>query len=703
MNLIALPAESGSSVRGRAGRLEVCLISMPTATDFEDPRQFEGQGVRTVSTDVPLGTLALAAVLERAGFAPRIVDINRWYMEYLLEGAGRREIPFSRFTAERLAGMDADLYGFSTICNSYPVTLQTAEQLKELRPQAVTLLGGAQASVVDTATLSRFPAVDYILRGEADQSLPEFAQRLSEGRSPEFVPGLTYRAGGEVRRNPDAPLPTDLDTLPVPAFHLYPGMEQIHNVPIELGRGCPFGCTFCSTNDFFRRRFRLKSPAKLIAEMDYLLARYPVTFFDLMHDMFTVDRKRVVATCEAILATGRTYRWGCSARTDCVDEELLELMARAGCVSIFFGIETGSARLQKVIGKRLDLEDARKVAARAGGLGMETTVSLIIGFPDETMDDLRGTMGFIGDSLSMGKATPHLHLLSPLPGTPLHLAHRHELVLEDVCTDISHAGWVQRDAERRLIAAHPDVFPNFYAIPTPHLDRRFLQELREFVVRTSHRFRWMLAAIQQGTGDLLSLFEEWRIWSAQRTPARSGPEMRRYYSTWEFDRHFVEFLESRPAAARGPFEAVLLEFEEALIEALRRENGGPAPAAELEVLESDMRLALAPHVYLLRLNGDLNRVTELLAAHALPDESIHRPTIVATRLISEEDVEVVEVPPLSAQFLGLCDGRATVDEVLRDFAAGCTPVGGMSAWDVATYALQTVYQGKLVRAIDAAA
>ena len=85
---------------------------------------------------------------------------------------------------------------------------------------------------------------------------------------------------------------------------------------------------------------------------------YGITTFDLIHDMFTVDRKRVIAFCEAVIATGEEFYWNCSARTDCIDEEMIAIMARAGCRAIFFGIETGSARLQKIVKKNIDLNDA---------------------------------------------------------------------------------------------------------------------------------------------------------------------------------------------------------------------------------------------------------------------------------------------------------------------------------------------------------
>src|SRR5262249_32027050 len=143
---------------------------------------------------------------------------------------------------------------------------------------------------------------------------------------------------------------------------------------------------------FFRRKFRLKSPAQMLEHMRAIASRYGIRNFKLVHDMFTVDRKRVVEFCEALIASGEQFGWSCSARTDCVDAELLELMSRAGCHGLFFGVETGSARLQKIIDKGLDLDQSRAVIDTAHRLGMGNTVSLITGFPEENQDDLRETL-----------------------------------------------------------------------------------------------------------------------------------------------------------------------------------------------------------------------------------------------------------------------------------------------------------------------
>ncbi len=89
---------------------------------------------------------------------------------------------------------------------------------------------------------------------------------------------------------------------------------------------------------------------------------------------------------------GTALQWSCSARTDCVDEELLDLMVRAGCEGIFFGVETGSPRMQKIIDKHLDIERAHEIIDAVERLGIRSTISLIVGFPEETWEDVRHSM-----------------------------------------------------------------------------------------------------------------------------------------------------------------------------------------------------------------------------------------------------------------------------------------------------------------------
>src|SRR5215468_7499800 len=460
--------------------MKVCLISAPTANQLGNRAVREVDAARIMGELAPVGILSLAAVLEEKGLQPEVVDLNRVYFEWLQSSHQQertREADFCRFAGSWFTDRQFDFFGLSTVCSSYPLTIRVAGELKRLHPESTVALGGPQASVVDLSTMRAYPFIDLVVRGEAEQTLPQLLDALDSGSSMVSVPGVTFRQGGEVLRTPDAPLILDLDSLPFPAFHLFPDVRFCRHFPMELGRGCPFACTFCSTNDFFRRRFRLKSPEHMIAEMRRVKQTYGINSFELVHDMFTVDRKRVVAFCEALLACDEKFYWGSSARTDCIDEELIELMARAGCRGIFFGIESGSARMQKVIDKGLDLVESAARVRACDKSKIKTAVSLIVGFPEETKEDLRSTIGFFMDALRSDHADPQLVILAPLAGTPIHQQHKNDLFLDDADSNMAYRGWDQGPEEKRMINEHPDMFPNFYSVPTPFLDHEFLKEL----------------------------------------------------------------------------------------------------------------------------------------------------------------------------------------------------------------------------------
>jgi radical SAM superfamily enzyme YgiQ (UPF0313 family) len=507
--------------------MRVCLISAPTANQFDSRVVGELEAARIMGELAPVGILSLAAVLEAKGLQPEVVDLNRVYYDWLQQSNRNQstaETDFCTFAGDYFASRDFagfDLFGFSTVCSSYPLTIRIAAEVKRAHRDSVVVLGGPQASVVDISTMRAYPFIDLVVRGEAEQTLPALVDAMAGGSSFAAIPGITFRQNKDIVRNPAAPLVQDLDALPFPAFHLFPDVRYCRHFPLELGRGCPFSCTFCSTNDFFRRSFRLKSPAQMIADMRRVRQTYGISSFELVHDMFTVDRKRVVAFCEALLESKEEFTWGCSARTDCVDEELIALMAKAGCRGIFFGIETGSRRMQKIIDKGLELNDSAERVRSCDKFKINTAVSLMAGFPDETMSDLRDTAAFFVDSLRYDYADPQLSILAPLADTPIQKQHKDSLVLNDDVADMSYRGWRQDPQDHAMIADHPEIFSSFYSVPLPYLDRELLKELRDFLLNGMRAFRRLLLGLHQDSGNIVDVFEQWQEWRI-RNGARNG-------------------------------------------------------------------------------------------------------------------------------------------------------------------------------------
>jgi len=690
--------------------MQVCLISSASVTDFEDPAVAESDPIRLIAEHAPIGILSLAAVLEEKGIIPSVINLNELYYEYLRsEEYQKRKTDFRTYVTSHLESLSFDLFGFSTICSSYPLTLRIAREVKRTHPDATIILGGPQASVVDVQTLRAFPFIDFIVRGESEDTLPLLLDALS-GMSPwDNIPGITFRQGELVVRNPNAPVIADLDRLPMPAFHLYPQIKKCRYVPLELGRGCPFACSFCTTNDFFRRKFRLKSPQKLIEQMRFIKQAYGVDTFDLIHDMFTVDRKRVVAFCEALLAAGEKFYWNCSARTDCIDEELIALMAKAGCRGIFFGIETGSTRMQQVINKKLDLSEAARMIKCTDKRRIRTAVSLIMGFPEETKEDLRNSLCFLADSLRFDYAEPQLHLLAPLAETPIHALYRDKLILDDIISDMSYQGWRQDPADRAMIASHPDIFANFYSVPTPFLDREHLKELRDFILNGIQRFRWLLVALHQDSGDLLEVFDEWRAWRTERhgKGGESNTDVSVYYSRIDFRNDFLEFVVSRYLREMGRATlsvSALAEYESAFGDA-RDEKRLEHSASSIEssegikgLMEADAIPRLTKGVYVTQLNADYKQIIQCLRRKGRLDRVPLGPVTLVTRQSAEMRTEVLQLSHLSAELLRLCDGTRTVKEIAQQFSSVVGDIDGVPAENACIFGLELLRQQGLITA-----
>jgi hypothetical protein len=336
--------------------------------------------------------------------------------------------------------------------------------VRRRRPDIPILLGGPHASIIDREILERHEQFDVIARGEAEATIGPLFDALGGARALETVDGLTYRRNGRVVRTHDAGPILDLDTLPMPAYDAFPIEElKLSALDVDAGRGCPFHCAFCSTASFFGRRYRIKSAQRLVAELDTLAARYGIRDFNLTHDLFTVNKQSVRAFCAAVAERG--YGWNCSARMDCVDDALLKEMREAGCNAIYYGVETGSQRLQRVVDKRLDLTLYHPRVRSSLALGLKTTVSFITGFPAETPADRDETLELIRESMADHPSSllVQLHLLVPEPGTALHAQHAPSLSYDGHVSDFNFPLLEPEDAA--IIASDPEVFAchHYYA------------------------------------------------------------------------------------------------------------------------------------------------------------------------------------------------------------------------------------------------
>jgi radical SAM superfamily enzyme YgiQ (UPF0313 family) len=468
-----------------------------------------------------LGLTSLAAVAARNNHLVAIYDPKR----EIRFGRHSYDQTFYHRATEDILRLQPDAIGFTTLGCSFLFAVNVAALIKRREPELPILLGGPHATMLDRQILETYGQFDIVVRHEAEETLPPLLAKL-DTRSFDGIPGVTWRDGyAAVRATAGLPKIEDLDALPIPLYDLYPVAELgLDLMRVEAGRGCPFVCTFCSTSSFFQRDYRLKSAERIVREMDLLHARYGTTEFKLDHDLFTVNRHKVRAFCEAV--EDRGYRWRVSARTDCVDSALLEKMALAGCIGLYFGIETGSRRMQRIADKRLKLDGVPRILDAAENLGIETTVSFITGYPEEKSGDQDETLDMLGECFRRPQAacTPQLHILLPEPGTPMFAQHAHHLAYDGYVTKFNAR--LFSEADRAEVLAHPGLYSTYYYYPAAMPRERYV-----FAVDAVDAFRAvghdiLAYALRFFEGRLSLLIADFHWWiTEQKRPATIAPNL----------------------------------------------------------------------------------------------------------------------------------------------------------------------------------
>ncbi|NLB74998.1 MAG: radical SAM protein, partial [Crenarchaeota archaeon] len=182
-------------------------------------------------------------------------------------------------------------------------------------------------------------------------------------------------------------------------------------------RGCVQWCDFCSTVRMFGRGYRVRSAKRVVDEMEMLHNKYGQSQFTFYDDAFTINRKHTITLCQDILDRKLKVEWDCETRVDAVDKELLEIMYKAGCITVWFGVESGSEKILAKMNKKINREQVKEAFKTAQNAGLMTIASAVIGFPGETEETAWETINFIN---SLNPNDIGCYIATPYPGTPMY-------------------------------------------------------------------------------------------------------------------------------------------------------------------------------------------------------------------------------------------------------------------------------------------
>lgn len=452
---------------------DVTLVNVSTPV----PDSEGGEPVRYA----PLGCLYLVSALDRAGISLDFRDYQ------LFDTGGAPRLGTDNFVS--FLDDPGPIVGVSCMVSMLPFVALGTRRFKERYPGCTIVLGGPGPSGVAESIISSFPWIDIVCRGEGEETIVELVNALKANADLGSVRGIAYRSPDGTRSTPPRPRIQNPDDIPPPAYGAV-DLSDYNSVSMITARGCPYKCAFCDVGPLWGNRTYSRSVGKVIEELSLLRNEYGRDTVHLADDTFDLKRSRTEQLCEEIGKLG--MKWTCLARIDLIDEELLVMMAEAGCRSIFLGIESGSDEVLRKINKRFTIAEATEKVELTRKYIDKVVTSYIWGFPFETLDDFKSTLLSVV-SMWYLDAMAGLKLLSPMPLSPLGIEYGDRIEFsEELCSVFASLGNVTtgKGAQRaslpnefkEIIESHPDIFAGFYHIKTENLGEK-AEYLKRFTKR----------------------------------------------------------------------------------------------------------------------------------------------------------------------------------------------------------------------------
>jgi magnesium-protoporphyrin IX monomethyl ester (oxidative) cyclase len=386
-------------------------------------------------TTPSLGVLYIAAVMEKSGYQVKVLDAA-------LEGFKNQQNIDSRHIRYGLSydSIKKVIRDFSpgvvgVACQSsleFTNSLDACAAVKEVSPDIVTVLGGPHPTLFPDKTLEYHSHVDFVLMHEAEYPFRDLVGVLNSGGSDfSAIDGIAYRKGNKIIVNPKTKLIQNLDELPFPARHLVPIEKYFkinlnqnlsfikRSLTIITSRGCPYNCIFCFGKNYWLRQYRCRSPQNVLTEIEHLVKTYKIKELQFTDDSLTSDYNRAMKIFSQIKQGKFNLRWSTpnGLVVASLDEPMMRAMKDCGAYELRFAVESGSDRVLKdIIHKPVSLDIVRTNMKIAKKLGLVISTFFSMGYPGETMEEIKKTFSFIRE---IKPDSVFLSIATPLPGTDL--------------------------------------------------------------------------------------------------------------------------------------------------------------------------------------------------------------------------------------------------------------------------------------------
>jgi radical SAM superfamily enzyme YgiQ (UPF0313 family) len=366
----------------------------------------------------PVGLLSLATYINHSRMGPctevKLVDSTMDYSS--LEEL--RDI---------MLAFEPDIVGLRCLHLHTSLFHAATEMAKDLPFPVLTIGGGPYPSAAPTPTLEKDPHLDIVVIGEGEAIFLDLVEAFHESGDLTSVAGIQYRGASGVESSLPRGVIQDLDTVPFPDWtlidlHRYGdimGQAPVlrPTAPVVTSRGCPYACTYC--HELFQKRFRVRSPKHLVEEL-VVLSDLGVHDISIIDDIFNLYPERVIEIFNLIAQKNLklNFYYPNGLRGDRMTHEVIDAMVEGGSVLFTYALESGSARIQKFMKKRLRFEPFYDAVDYTIKKGVMVDMFLMVGFPTETVEEARKTLDFLMQWEEV--CFPYVNVLNYFPGTEIY-------------------------------------------------------------------------------------------------------------------------------------------------------------------------------------------------------------------------------------------------------------------------------------------
>ncbi|MCK5580448.1 MAG: B12-binding domain-containing radical SAM protein [Candidatus Omnitrophica bacterium] len=368
--------------------------------------------------EVPLGILCLSAYLKK--HLGNQVDIN--FLDLRIEKNKKQVL------IDKLTSYQPDIIGVSLMACDHNFFDKNIKTLKKYSPEAKIIAGGSYATYNYSEILTK-NKIECAVIGEGEEVLLNLTKKYLKNECIHDIKGIAYQERTSVISTGREEYIEDLDSLPLPDYSILE-IHRYWNNPFIMGdiraekkrthvmssRACPYKCIYC--HDIFGKKLRKRSPENFFNEIKMLYNDYGIKEFNIVDDIFNVDRPRMHDILNLIIDSGLKIKiaFPNGIKADILTKEDIFLLKKAGTYIITFPIETSSKRLQKLIKKEMDLDKIIENIKYANKLGIITNGFIMIGFPTETVDEIKKTINF---AINSGLNMASFFSVAPFKGTAL--------------------------------------------------------------------------------------------------------------------------------------------------------------------------------------------------------------------------------------------------------------------------------------------